>query len=408
MIFYSTMKDGNSLKMYLDNQTYCPLIFNEIYADSSGEYRLCCHAGNSSCSRKYTIQTHNPFEYFNSPEMEEKRRLVLSGQKLSECQGCYDLEKEPYVIPKKGISAVKSYRTKAFKKLWRTNFIAPTSVDKVSLKLRINGNFCNLSCYMCIPFNSTTRKVEMNKIYPEGWDFFSGSKSIPLKSERWELIVNNIIENIDKISDIHLTGGEPLQLPKHWELLDRIPDEYAKQIHLQYDTNFTKLQYKNHHVQDVENRFKSVYWGISCDHYGEKLAYIRYPIDVKQFETNLQETSNFKSKVIQCTVSILNIEELIQIKEYYKNNFNLNTMFTSIVRFPEFLSIRNLPEKRKEELIDLYTPSYDDLDHGEIFYAIQELKNVGKLDRLKQLKGYLKKLSEHRNTDHTKLWPQYA
>ena len=103
-----------------------------------------------------------------------------------------------------------------------------------------------------------------------------------------------------------------------------------------------------------------------------------------------------------------NIEELIQIKEYYKNNFNLNTMFTSIVRFPEFLSIRNLPEKRKEELIDLYTPSYDDLDHGEIFYAIQELKNVGKLDNLKQLKGYLKKLSEHRNTDHTKLWPQYA
>ena len=53
-----------------DNGTYCPLIFNEIYADSSGEYRLCCHADSSDCSRKYRIQTHNPFEYFMSPDME--------------------------------------------------------------------------------------------------------------------------------------------------------------------------------------------------------------------------------------------------------------------------------------------------------------------------------------------------
>ena len=54
-----------------------------------------------------------------------------------------------------------------------------------------------------------------------------------------------IIENIDKVSVMHITGGEPLQLPKHWEMLNRIPDEYAKQIELHYDTNFTKLQYKN-------------------------------------------------------------------------------------------------------------------------------------------------------------------
>ena len=59
--------------MNRDNGTYCPLIFNEIYADSSGEYRLCCHADSSDCSHKYTLQTHNPFEYFLSPEMEEKK-----------------------------------------------------------------------------------------------------------------------------------------------------------------------------------------------------------------------------------------------------------------------------------------------------------------------------------------------
>ena len=63
-----------------DNGTYCPLIFNEIYADSSGEYRLCCHAGSTKLSRKYKSQTHKPFEYFMSPEMEDIRDKVLSGE----------------------------------------------------------------------------------------------------------------------------------------------------------------------------------------------------------------------------------------------------------------------------------------------------------------------------------------
>ena len=38
--------------MMKDNGSYCPLIFNEIYADSSGEYRLCCHARSTKLSKK--------------------------------------------------------------------------------------------------------------------------------------------------------------------------------------------------------------------------------------------------------------------------------------------------------------------------------------------------------------------
>ena len=399
--------------MHSDNGTYCPLLFNEIYADSSGEYKLCCHSGHSDCSRKYRIQTHNPFEYLLSPEMEEKRRKVLAGEKLQECDICYEQEKEIYMVPQFGILAKKSYRTKAFKKLLNFNSDAgydpPKSVGKINLKLRINGNFCNLSCAMCIPFNSSTRKIEMDKIYPEGWDFFSTTKYVPLKIERWESIVNDLIENIDRINAIQLTGGEPLQLPRHWELLNRIPDEYAKQIHLQYDTNLTKLHYKGYHINDVIDRFRSVYLGISCDHYGEKLGYIRYPIDVKQFEANLKEMEYHQNKSINCTTSLLNIEDLIQIRDYYRNNFNIFVQFTSVVRGPRFLSVRNLPEERKKQLIKSLSPLLSiDVENAEIIYVIQELEKKGKLGKIEQLKSYLRKLSTQRNTDHSILWPQYA
>ena len=37
----------------------------------------------------------------------------------------------------------------------------PIKVERLGLKLRHFGNYCNLSCVMCNPWNSTTRKKEL-------------------------------------------------------------------------------------------------------------------------------------------------------------------------------------------------------------------------------------------------------
>ena len=384
--------------MMKDNGSYCPLIFNEIYADSSGEYRLCCHAQSTPVSKKYKSQTHKPFEYFNSPEMEDKRDKVLSGIKLPECVTCY---KQEEVNPDG-----ESYRQR---KLRQYSHKLPTHVDKVNLKLRINGSYCNLSCYMCIPYNSSTRRNEMNKIYPDGWDFFSTSKFESVKHKEYDMIVNDIIDNIEKVNKIHITGGEPLQLPKHWELIDRIPPEHAKNIELVYYTNLTELKYKNHSVYDIEDKFKSVYWGVSCDHFEDKLSWIRYPIDVKQFEKNLKEMldSGFNAN-ISCTISLLNVFDLIEINNYYKNKFGANVHFNSIVTTPNFLSIRHLPVDVKQKLLNqLDVPVYDIRGISKFQLVKTQLKLEGDTSNLQKAYDYMDKLSKNRNFDWRTLWPDF-
>ena len=384
--------------MMKDNGSYCPLIFNEIYADSSGEYRLCCHARSTETSRKYKSQTHKPFEYFNSPEMEDKRDKVLSGTKLPECVTCY---KQEEVNPDG-----ESYRQR---KLRQYSYELPTHVDKVNLKLRINGSYCNLSCYMCIPYNSSTRRNEMNKIYPEGWDFFSTSKFVSVKHKEYEMIVEDILNNIEKVNTIHITGGEPLQLPNHWKLIDKIPKEHAKNIKLVYDTNLTELRYKNHSVYDIEDKFKSVYWGVSCDHFEDKLSWIRYPIDVKQFEKNLKEMldSGFNAN-ISCTISLLNVFDLIDINNYYKNKFGANVHFNSIVTTPNFLSIRHLPVDVKQKLLNqLDIPVYDRRGVNKFQLVKTQLKLEGDTSNLQKAYDYMDKLSKNRNFDWRKLWPDF-
>lgn len=384
--------------MMKDNGSYCPLIFNEIYADSSGEYRLCCHARSTETSKKYKSQTHKPFEYFNSPEMEDKRDKVLSGAKLPECVTCY---KQEEVNPDG-----ESYRQRKLRQ-YRTDM--PTHVDKVNLKLRINGTYCNLSCYMCIPYNSSTRRNEMNKIYPEGWDFFSSSKFESVKHKEYDMIVNDIIDNIEKVNKIHITGGEPLQLPKHWELIERIPPEHAKNIELIYDTNLTELRYKNHSVFEIEDKFKSVIWGVSCDHYQDKLSWIRYPIQVKQFEKNLKEMLDNGFRIdLNCTISILNIFDLWNIYKYYRDNFGLHMNFNSIVNTPNFLSIKNLPRKTKNKLLEYYKmPLYDKRGIDRFQLIRTHLKLDGDETLLNQAFDYIERLSANRNFDWKKLWPDF-
>ena len=381
-----------------DNGTYCPLIFNEIYADSSGEYRLCCHARSTKLSQKYKSQTHKPFEYFMSPEMEDVRDKVLSGEKIKACETCY---KQELVNPDG-----ESYRQR---KIAQNKHNLPTYVDKVNLKLRINGSYCNLSCYMCIPYNSSTRRNEMNKIYPDGWDFFSKSKFVSVKHKEYEMIVEDILDNIEKVDTIHITGGEPLQLPNHWKLIDRIPKEYAKDIKLVYDTNLTELRYKNHSVYDIEDKFKSVYWGVSCDHFEDKLSWIRYPIDVKQFEKNLKEMldSGFNAN-ISCTISLLNVFDLININNYYKNKFGANVHFNSIVTTPNFLSIRHLPIDVKQKLLNqLDVPVYDRRGVNKFQLVKTQLKLEGDTTNLQKAYDYMDKLSKNRNFDWRKLWPDF-
>ena len=89
-------------------------------------------------------------------------------------------------------------------------------------------------------------------------------------------------------------------------MCDQVSDEYAKEMKLFITTNLTELEYKGNSVHKLAEKFKHLLFEVSCDHYGEKLKWIRYPIDVDKFEENLYRMKPYID-CIMCTVSILNI-----------------------------------------------------------------------------------------------------
>ena len=240
-------------KFYKENKTYCAMPFKEIYGDNAGRYKLCCHA--KKMDWKYTTTNTTPFKFFFSPEMEKIRNKMLSGEKIKECKVCYDLE----------ATGGESYRTDKYRKKYGVD-LEPKGIG---LKLRINGTFCNLGCYMCHPYNSSTRRNELKKVFGDPMHKHQNKSEVnPIKYKEWHDSVEDIINNIDVVSYMNITGGEPLQLPAHWKLLDMIPDDHAKHITLSYDTNLTELRWKKWSIFDYIDKFKDLRLGVSADHYG--------------------------------------------------------------------------------------------------------------------------------------------
>ena len=317
--------------------------------------------------------------------MNEIREKMLNGEKNPLCITCYKHEE----------SVGHSHRTKLI-----TDKLMPTEVGKISIKLRMYGNYCNLSCVMCHPHNSTTKANEL-KTSGLGDIFWSLSNPYGGNTyKQWEETKKDILDHIHLIDEFHLTGGEPLLLPKHWELIMEISDDMAKNISLTYDTNFTSLKYRNHSIYDLVDKFKKVNFNVSCDHYKDKLSFIRYPIDVESFENNLMEAKEHIGE-LSCTVFILNVADVIEIKNYYRENFDIKVKTPSTVHSPMILNVRHLPDDIKNSLIE----KYSNLDGGGNF--ITELHKTRNNAQFRKGLIYLWGMALHRKMDIKKLWPEF-
>ena len=370
------------------NSTYCPMPFVHIYSGSDGRYDMCCHSNisgkESKTLREKSVNDTLPFDHFLSEAMEQIRSDMLEGKEIESCQRCYGYEKIA------GRSKRVDY-IKDFGHVYKPN--------KITLKLRIFGNYCNLSCYMCHPFNSSTRTNELISLGEEldpNWRFEDNMRFTKVSYEEVE---KNILNNIHLVDQIQITGGEPLQSVRMYEFLEKIPEEYAESIHIGMTTNLTKTKWKNKSLDQIIKKFPHFGMKVSCDHYGDKLKYIRYPIDVDEFENNIFEFRNYL-KISPC-LSVLNVNDIDDIINYYQEEFKVETFFETgaIVNSPFHLTPAN--HKDYKILADKYK---DNKRFSHLYtYLIGDKWLKNREEQRKKMFEYLEKLTPTRG-DWKKLW----
>ena len=347
------------------SNTFCILPWLHLYANPNGDVLPCCLASKSLGN----LHNDSIVKIWNSTEYQKLRERMLKGEKSEHCKDCYILEE-------KGIKSKRQGDLEAFKDFVGSAVSVQPELDIKFLDIRWS-NICNFKCKTCSgDYSSKWATAERRKnIF-----MFAGGKDN-------HQLYEDIKPHLTNLKVINFGGGEPLLIDQHYEILEYLIENNSTNTRLIYNTNFSKLSYKNKNVVDLWNKFKHVSVFASIDSWGDRAEYIREGTDWKSIEENFQLIKTQCPHVqlkMNVTVSIFNLYTLTDLIDYI-----LEKDFLS--GDPIFYNLIN-PGHYSSEIIEDKTLLLEVLNSKKYPVAIQ--KELNKVIRYVSQTKFNKKLLE--------------
>jgi len=384
------------------NDSFCPEVYNQIQIDMQGDLKVCCLSSDGGLAKELdgtpmNVKTHSIFAAMNS-ETHKQHRLDLSNNiKPQRCSNCYNWENHSNNISRRKkfirLSEHKLDYVKASEAFDVTNDDGSIDVDTtklINLDIRF-GNLCNLKCIMCDPGNSSLwyedwellsrkfSKTQPNgrsvKFSLGGIDPATGNTQYWKDKDKFYLLEKNqhgklklqneenwweteswktqFVKIAPQLQYIYFTGGEPLLVPAMEEhLAYLVENDFAKNIMLCYDTNLTVV---NPGIIDKWKFFKDVELRISVDDTGDRYNVVRNPGNFDKLCDNINrvQQTNIKIKHVSIVCHLANVYGVVRVAKLAKQlGIGMSLRFVSR---PVWISVLNLPQSAKEEVIATLT-----------------------------------------------------
>lgn len=298
------------------NKTICAYPFVHSHVSATYERKLCCLTPALPDRFKSTTK-----EFWNSDYVKQVRLDMIEGKPIAGCEYCYNFEK----------NGGKSLRNKINEQYPIEELIRYTESDG-TLDIEpsfydVRSTVCNLQCITCDESSSSMHKKLAVKL-----DISENGHKVDAEYERH--LANEIIEGLiaKRVRVLYWAGGEPMIMKIHWDVINKMeelydqPDyqDYIKSIQLFYNTNLTKLYYKNKYIPEVLSKFNTVIWA-SLDGVKETHNYCR---DGSNWETVYNNWNEYKKYINKLSVAsvlsapvLMDIERYIEFLEAEKCNF---------------------------------------------------------------------------------------
>lgn len=314
---------------------------------------------------------------FDLPQLQNIRTQMLNGEYPSACNTCYEAEKY-------GSSP---------------RLMLDTTVNNKLEWLDIHlGNKCNLRCRMCHPALSNQLNKDAELFKQDGYEYWW--TSVPDIAPHDISVLYPVLE---QITNIRVSGGEPLLSKEYLQLLDYcIDNDLSKNISLELHTNATK--FSNTNVQRL-NKFKHVNATFSIDGINKVYEYTRYPFAFSILENNIK---NFFKNVKNYTVQINYVATIY-------NMFNVRETISWAEQFPisDFVVTNVYPQGRN---IDVCWAPYNLLQiAAEMLLAMTKkyqtepftnylqdcvINNKYSIEKIKELKQETLQFDKNRNQNY--------
>ena len=338
-------------KKDINTKTFCLAPWMSIHTWPDGKTFPCClwnsrePVGNLN---ENTLQ-----EIWNNDLMKSTRKSMLKGEKISSCNRCYHLED----------SNDSSYRQMINKKHWdKIKYVDETDKDGKLNSMNLHlwdlriSNFCNFKCRSCghgLSSSWLKDAIALGEADPKT----KGLISISDKSK----FLKDMESHYECVDEIYFAGGEPLVMPEHYEILDKLLELGRTDVNIRYSTNFSKMKFRGKHIFDYWKHFTNLELYISIDGVGKIGEYVRKGFDDKLFYQNVLDYKNSNIKHSKygyaITYGVLNYNHLFDmILDFIKRDFidnkvaeNARSLFFSPIDYPSYYDAVYLPSKFKNK-----------------------------------------------------------
>lgn len=329
-----------------------------LHVSTNGNVLPCCIADWTMPIGNLNNESFDSI--WNNDNMREFRRNMLNDIPDKRCNGCYEKEKNGSWSQR--IDGLHKYYNDS--KEWVLNTEEDgTSQDSKPIFWDIRfSNICNMRCRMCGHFSSSRWFSDAKRLSDEYGDssHTSGKNSVIIPAvQDSNLLLDRIEEFVPYLKEIYFAGGEPLIMDEHYRILEKIISLGHEKTKIRYNTNLSKLTYKNKNVIDLWNQFETVECVISVDSYGARGELIRKDCVWKEIEDNVRQIKKNAPHVklgITPTVQILSVYSIpkLHLSWIEQGLIGPNNAFLNILTTPLKHNIKALPVYMKKEIEDIY------------------------------------------------------
>lgn len=354
----------------IKEKSLCALPWLHMHLTPDHHIMPCCIANMEHCRDISSTKENNLNDWINSDAMNALRLTMLAGEQPNNCKTCYMQEEVNMESFRK--TTLREYEEFLEENIASTN--TDGSIDNFKMRyldMRFS-NLCNMKCRTCCSAYSSQWEIE---------DAKEGIKYNHYKNEvNTDTIFSDLMQQIPNLKKAYFAGGEPLITEDHYVLLEEMLRKGRKDIFLIYNTNISKLRYKDKDLMGLWKQFEhkvEVY--ASLDHFGKKAECIRHGTKWDEVFENYKTLlhSDAANLNITTSVSLLNYPSLTDFFDYLidqdlapwsvKNNngaWQLNPVYQ-----PAELSFHTLPSDLKNSIAE---------QHQEYSKKLENLAKISK------------------------------
>jgi organic radical activating enzyme len=415
-------------KQQLDNvsSSFCVAKWKQVTMHLQNGHTHSCHHPRTHLVSLDEIEK-NPTALHNSQYKKEQRKLMLNGERPSECDYCWKVEDQgdnlSDRIYKSTEQWARPYIDDIVSKPWDDN-VDPSYVE-VSF-----GNVCNFKCSYCAPHISSQWMEEIEKYgaYPttdkfNNLEWIKSQKMMPIPNKDdnqyveafwkwWPTMYKNL-------KHFRITGGEPLLNKNTFKVLDYIIENPNPDLEVSINTNlnppvevFDKFLEKVKIIID-EKKVKNFKLFTSAEAHGKQAEYIRHGMNYDEWLSNIHKAFRVIPKIqftVMSTYNILSLpsytrflNDILEIKHMYGKYDNLRTpMLLDIpyLRFPDHQAIFIIKKDMLNMIYDQVTHMYKNLEYSHWSDTANQAFFEYEADKLKRIYHLAK---NHQENDQTNI-----